>query len=395
MIKLNVKNTFGYMYIIVCLYLMFCYFENTVSDKLRSTVTVQLILTFICLFVILFCNKTLYLNKTIGAGILLSVLITLRCFLDSEANLSFIHVLGEEFLWILVMIVMYIFAAKTKKKMILVMVSLFCLVIILSFLMSLEGYGKWLSNKDYTMTNVYYILCFLPFITDIDSKWLKRIFTILIFSCVILSFKRSAIVVSAIVIFTMILLFFENEKRRKIALILVVAFTIATVTIPILFERANIQSIYLMWIERFNDSNTRWTILLDVWNMQIDSSFFEWIFGHGYNAVMNDIGYGLSAHNDYLEILYDYGLIAFVLFLIFIVGMIKYCNKLKKYNCKYYKGMIISLEIFIIASIPSHMYTYSTYFIILSLYWGYSMALSKEELVNAKSNPTAMPGRIN
>ena len=379
-IKLNLKNIFGYVSIIVCLYLMFCYFQNTVSDKLRSTVIVQLMLTIICLFVILFGNRKLYINRTIGTGILLSIIITLRCFLDSKANIPFVNVLGKAFLWILVMIAMYIFATKTKKKTILVLISLSCLIIMLSFLMSLEGYGEWLSNKDYTMTNVYYILCFLPFIIDIDSKWIKRILTVLIFSCVLLSFKRSAIVVSAVVIFTMILLFFENEKRRKTALMLVVVFTIAIVTIPILFERTNIQSIYSMWLERFNDSNTRGTILLDVWNMQTESSFFELIFGHGYNAVMNDIGYGLSAHNDYLEILYDYGLIAFSLFITFIVSMIKYCNRLKRYNCKYYNGMIISLEIFIVASIPSHMYTYSTYFIILSLYWGYCMALSEESI---------------
>lgn len=378
MIKLNLKNTFGYLSIIVCLYLIFCYFQNTVSDKLRSTVIVQLMLTIICLFVILFGNRRLYINRTIGTGILLSTIISLSCFLDFQANIPFFNILGKAFLWILVVAAMFRFATKTKKKMILVLTSLFCLILMLSFLMSLEGYGEWVSSKDYTMTNVYYILCFLPFIIDIDSKWIKRIFTVLIFFCVFLSFKRSAIVISSVIIFTMILLFFKNEKKRNTALMLVIVFTIAIVTMPILLERTNMQSIYSMWLERFSDSNTRGTILLDVWNMQIESSFFEWIFGHGYNAVMNDIGYGLSAHNDYLEILYDYGLIAFVLFIVFIVSMIKYCKRLKKFDCKYYKGMIISLEIFIVASIPSHVYTYSTYFIILSLYWGYCMALSEE-----------------
>lgn len=359
---------------------MFCYFQNTVSDELRSTVIVQFLLTIICFVIIFFGNRKLYINRITGTGILLSIIIILRCFFDSQANIPFINVLGRGLLWILVMIVMHIFTTQTKKKTILVLTSLTCLVIMISFLMSLEGYGEWVSNKDYTMTNVYYILCFLPFVIDIDNKWIKRILTILIFSCVLLSFKRSAIVISAVVIFTLILLFFKDKKRRNTTLMLVVVFTVAIIIIPILFERTSRQSIYSMWLERFSDSNTRGTILLDVWNMQTESTFFEWIFGHGYNAVMNDIGYGLSAHNDYLEILYDYGLIAFVLFITFIVSMIKYCNRLKKYNSKYFNGMIISLEIFIFASIPSHMYTYSTYFIILSLYWGYCMALSEESI---------------
>lgn len=230
------------------------------------------------------------------------------------------------------------------------------------------------------MTNVYYILCFLPFIIDIEHKWIRRMLTVLIFLCVLLSFKRSAIVVSAVVAFTMILLFFKNKKGKKVALLLVGVFISVMIFFPIILELNNTHSLYLMWIDRFSDSNTRGSILLDVWNMQINSSIFEWVFGHGYNAVMNDIGYGLSAHNDYAEILYDYGLIAFALFIVFIFSMIRYCIRLKKYNCKYYSGLLISLEIFIISSIPSHMYTYSTYFITLSLYWGYCMALSEESM---------------
>ena len=357
---------------------MFCYFQNTVSDELRSTVSVQLMLTIICIFIILFNNRKIYINRIIIIGIILSTIITLACIFDSEVNIYFINILGEAFLWILVIIVMYIFTTKEKKKNILILISLFCLAIIYNFLISLEDYGKWLNNKDYTMTNIYYILCFLPFIIDINNKWLKRILTILIFCCVILSFKRSAIVISIIIIFTMISMHLKNKKNRKALLIFIIIFII--IVILILFKQINIQSIYLAWIERFNDPNTRGLILLDVWNLQIKSSFFEWIFGHGYNAVMNDVGYGLSAHNDYLEILYDYGLIAFTLFLILIISMIKYCNRLKKCNSRYYNGMVISLEIFIVASIPSHMYTYSTYFIILSLYWGYCMALSEENI---------------
>ena len=381
MIRLNIKNTFGYTFIITCLYLMFCYFQNTVSDTQRSTVIVQLLLTIICLFVLfLFGNRKLHIIRAIVIGIPLSISITVRCFFDFNSSVPVFIILGREFLWILVVIVMYVFTTETKKKRILLLISSSCIIIIICFLLSLEGYGEWLSNKDYTMTNVYYILCFLPFIIDIDSRWIIRILTGLVFLCVALSFKRSAMVVSAIVVFTMVLLFFKNKKSRKTALILVAFFLFAIVTIPLFLEQASSQSIYSMWLERFSDSNTRGAILLDVWNMQTESSLFEWIFGHGYNAVMKDIGYGLSAHNDYLEILYDYGLIAFVLFIAFIVSMLKYCNRLRKTDSKYYKGMIISLEIFIFASIPSHMYTYSTYFIILSLYWGYCIALSEESI---------------
>ncbi len=66
----------------------------------------------------------------------------------------------------------------------------------------------------------------------------------------------------------------------------------------------------------------------DVWAETIrlifQSDFIGLLLGHGDNAVMNDSVLFLSAHNDFLEIIYDYGFLSFfvlicIIFLLFIL----------------------------------------------------------------------------
>ena len=50
-------------------------------------------------------------------------------------------------------------------------------------------------------------------------------------------------------------------------------------------------------------------------------SLFEQLFGHGYKAIEKDL-YGRPTHNDLLEILYDYGVVALLLYVLFLIGLV-------------------------------------------------------------------------
>lgn len=395
MVKINPNRILGYAAVLMCYYLMFCYFHNTVSKQLRSTVIVQFILSILCILVILIYYRKNTVNSTMATGILISFAIAMICLDDSRSNIPLINLWGKAFVWILVFIAMRMFASERIKKVIMAFTVIACLLLISMFIMSLRDYGKWVSNRDYTMTNVYYILCFMPFAVEIENKWVKRILVFLIFLCVFLSFKRSAIVVSGVIALVMILMFFKEGRKKNFALLLAFVFIAAMIILPILLERMHSQELLTMWFKRFNDSNTRSSIAADVWRMQWNSSFAQWLFGHGYNAVARDIGYGLSAHNDFLEILYDYGLLTFILFVALILRLIQYCCRLMRYGVPHAGGMIISVVLLVVTSVPSHMFTYSTYFIIIALYWGYCTALSEEIIanINTVGGPTGHEDR--
>ena len=67
------------------------------------------------------------------------------------------------------------------------------------------------------------------------------------------------------------------------------------------------------------------------------SDFFHLIFGHGYKSVKTITMGNVMAHNDILELLYDFGLIGAVIYFLFILSLFKNAirhrkEKLKKNN---------------------------------------------------------------
>ena len=61
-----------------------------------------------------------------------------------------------------------------------------------------------------------------------------------------------------------------------------------------------------------DEGNGRLDIYSDVFVQYLDSDLFSQLFGHGYNMV-SVVLKGPSAHNDFLEVLYDYGIIGFII----------------------------------------------------------------------------------
>ena len=53
----------------------------------------------------------------------------------------------------------------------------------------------------------------------------------------------------------------------------------------------------------------------------LSSTLLEQLFGHGYKAIERDL-YGRPTHNDLLEILYDYGLISLIVYLLFLINLL-------------------------------------------------------------------------
>lgn len=111
------------------------------------------------------------------------------------------------------------------------------------------------------------------------------------------------------------------------------------------------------------------------------------IFGLGFNGVMNHEWYELrrglfiSAHNDFLEVLCDFGYVGTVMYLIFIISIILNTKKIFKYSPNLYKANIMSLLIFIIASMVSHLFIYPTYYAFMMIPW----AITSYILVNKKN----------
>lgn len=94
------------------------------------------------------------------------------------------------------------------------------------------------------------------------------------------------------------------------------------------------------------------------------------VFGHGYRTIENSLGEHKSAHNDFLEVVYDYGFIGLVFLVMIHIALIKRVFYLRRTESRYYEGYLISYVIFFVMCLVSHLVIYPTYFIFLTSYWG-------------------------
>ena len=116
-------------------------------------------------------------------------------------------------------------------------------------------------------------------------------------------------------------------------------------------------------------------------------NLIDQIFGLGFNGVMNHEwfelrqGVFISAHNDFLEVLCDFGYIGSVMYLIFIINIIMNIRKIFKYSLNLYKANVMSILIFLITSMVSHLFIYPTYYAFLMILW----AVTSYYLVNKRA----------
>jgi O-antigen ligase len=121
--------------------------------------------------------------------------------------------------------------------------------------------------------------------------------------------------------------------------------------------------------EKEDITNGREYIYTITWEMIVKSTNTQLILGHGHNAVRRDSPLEISAHNDYLEIIYDYGIIALILYLGLWIYVIKQFFFHYRNNTVYFVPYALSICIFAVMSVVSQLVVYVSYFLYLVMFW--------------------------
>ena len=210
--------------------------------------------------------------------------------------------------------------------------------------------------------SVFFVLALLPFVFLLSKRY-KYIFLILAIAAAFYSFKRSAALYTAIII--VISLYFDFWYHKKISLF-------KTVIIPIILVIGLVYGLtYLnnstdgFLLSRFeNISDDGGSGRIDIWKDTLNkfkaSGIELQIAGHGFNAVIKASPF--SAHNDFLEMLYDFGIIGLSLYILFIILMVFCILKYKNSDDRYYQAGIVMLTIFFIMSMVSHLWLYPSFY---------------------------------
>lgn len=373
--------------LILLTYLEFQYFGNALKIYKKNTMVLQILVCSIALIMILYTfRKSMKVRKSIISGLILCLSIFVSSILFSNGsftNAEYLSVLLKTTYWFLIFLFGYCMS-KNFNDLKLPNNIMVCLLIIfiIRYLGSMQ-FNYTIVNKDYTVTAIYYLVCLAPFLFGIQSKRIKFILATVMLIMVLISFKRSAVIVVLIALSVLIIENKNDINFKRLTTILISIITLICICALVYFfinESINFDfdSIFRVWNYRLNSSSGRLAIYREVLFLFFNSNLLNVLLGHGQNAVISISSLGLSAHNDFLEILFNYGLIGFISFVVFIIYLFREKKNIKrKCDKNIYNGYVFSLIVFLLASIPSHMLTYGTYFLFLALFMGMAIGAIK------------------
>lgn len=214
----------------------------------------------------------------------------------------------------------------------------------------------------------YYVILSYPLVMLDNARWKKIVATVLLIIIVFLSLKRGGIVAVALS-FPIYFILSSNKHLVKKLFFAGISVLLLIYAIPKINEYTN-GTLMVRYEFTLNqgDEEGRASMYPIVWKSVCDSSPLQIMVGHGHNGVVNDnLLQGISAHNDYLEFLYDYGIFGLALLLVYQVRLFRIT--IRSHQSKEgFLPTIFALTSIIVLSMVSIIYSYY-YFLLIIPFW--------------------------
>lgn len=237
-------------------------------------------------------------------------------------------------------------------------------------------------EKEYASLNIaYYPLLMLPFVLLINNKYVRIIFVILIAVVVFSSMKRGGLLAFFLSIFIYFFVEYIIIKENRSIIMRLIYFALVLIFFLYAFFYFDKQknSYFLTRVQMINEDegSGRLPLYREVFNLIENSSYNEVLVGHGENAVLR-YTHDFSAHNDFLEVFFDYGIIVFIGYIFLHFQLIKTIIKHVKQKSHFAAPFSVSYILFIVLSMISHVVIYP-YFFILTAFWGMVLGTNERE----------------
>ena len=268
------------------------------------------------------------------------------------------------------------------------------LVVLTYYYFNAQLQNSRLESSDYFHSNSsYYLLYLLPLLLCNKRELIRWAALLVTAIAIFSSTKRGGAIafVLGLLIYVYTRYFVVSTRRSRFSgtlFSIVVVGLILFVTVSYWGESVDV---VIDRIENNNDAGGRGrlTIYTTVVNMIVQSSPLNILFGHGWNQVIVDNPIGLSAHNDFLECIYDFGIIGLFLFLAYVFNMIKYTFHLLKEKSSIGPAMAVAVIIFLVNSSVSHILIYPAFAMQFALFFGY--VIGNQEFHSATGSRVIVP----
>lgn len=330
----------------------------------------------VCLmtFFILSNRKSLYYNNSIVIRYIIVWLfaIIVQTLLTSESVGRFFVSLYYVTIWPISFIFFYLVSSNVKfsqrNDVVRRLVFMALLAVVLYYLTA--PFSEM--NRVGSIGNSYYLLCFLPWVFIIRDFRTRNLLIALLAITIIVSSKRTSILGFAIFFFVFILC--AGQNRNILVKGVYVSITVIAAIVIFYYIDQNLLGGHIT--ERFSNfekgADTRDGIRLATLLLYQKSSVAVQLIGHGYNTVIGATPMELSAHNDYVETLYDHGLLMFLLQILIIIRLIKLSIELYRKKNPLFPALFSSVILYVMMAYTTHLILYPYYFLFLSGFWGFA-----------------------
>lgn len=217
-----------------------------------------------------------------------------------------------------------------------------------------------LSGYNIQMAASYYTVFVLPLVMLTCEKKTCVVFILITLLILTISMKRGGIVALFCGLVAYGVTYFLSKKINISAIIggVVVLLLFAGLFVYVgSSDEANV-------VQRFesvedDDGSGRTAVWYNTIQLIENSDFMSLIFGHGYNKVAKETIYGLSAHNDFLEITYDYGIVGLILYISAFVSLAYMVLRLIRKRSPDASAMAMFFTIYLVLSMISHVIIYT------------------------------------
>lgn len=236
------------------------------------------------------------------------------------------------------------------------------------------------SGSEY-LASSYFILYLAPIILASNKRILSVAVLILTFIIVLSSTKRGGTIAFVLAVFVFIMVKHLLTSDRKSSFKNFIVFFIL-VTGAMFYAYDYVEESDLLILNRLQRLSTdtqdesRYQIWNNTLNLISNSNLFQFLFGHGYNAVLRENSLGFSAHNDFLEVLYDFGFLIFIAYINLHVKLYKKCIYLIKERSAYSAPFAFSVVLFTINSMVSHIIIYPDNAMSFAMVWSVLLGLN-------------------
>ena len=339
-------------------------------------------LSNIATFILLLASGYIRKDNLSGIIVLWGLYVVINClFVPNEAVGRFMTLMQSLYWVSSYFICQYLFTFDIlDRKRDRIILIVFYFIAGLSIYSMVTGGGHYNENDVLVASNVvFFPILLLPWIASVrslKSRWLAvGVLAIITF----FSLKRSALIILFI---GLVLLLFDRGapmvKRSSSSKVLIIII-ISVVAGFLLYSPASPLNDVKTRFENIESDggNGRTDLYAVVYSMYSNLPFMNKALGAGYKRVQYELTGGaldssLSAHNDFLEVLYDYGFVGEVLYIVLLLSLLFRAIKFIRIRAWYGTASLLSFFVILILALFSNLIIYPTYIVFLASFWAFS-----------------------